>query len=69
MLLKSIVSNIRTQESGWVFGYVFKIIKSSLDGANELPTLKSWSAMFIDGFKVSLVICVCTACNIILLIM
>ncbi len=37
-----------------VSGYVFKIIKSSLDGKKELPEFKNWIDMGADGVKVFL---------------
>jgi len=39
----------------FVSGYNFRIIKTSINGAQELPEFKSWVEMFIDGIKVSLV--------------
>lgn len=38
-----------------VRGYQFKIIKSSLNGINELPEFNNWCEMFIDGIKVFIV--------------
>ena len=38
-----------------VQGYQFRIIKSSLAGADELPVFNKWIGMFSDGFKVKLV--------------
>ena len=35
-----------------VNGYLFKIIKTSLDGENKLPKYKSWKKIIIDGIKV-----------------
>lgn len=35
-----------------VNGYLIRILKSSLDGAWELPGFNAWKTMFIDGFKV-----------------
>ncbi len=35
-----------------VNGYLFKIIKTSLDGENKLPEYKSWKKIIIDGIKV-----------------
>ena len=35
-----------------VIGYLFRIIKSSLDGVAELPKFNSWVGMFINGIKV-----------------
>ena len=35
-----------------VNGYLFRIVKSSLDGHNELPKFNKWISMFYDGFKV-----------------
>ena len=52
-----------------VLGYVFKIIKSSLGGENELPPFKSWMAMFIDGIKVSLIIFVYALPSLLLIIL
>jgi len=36
-------------------GYLFKILKSSLHGAKELPEFNAWTTMLIDGFKVFIV--------------
>ena len=33
-------------------GYLFRIVRSSLDGHNELPNFNKWISMFYDGFKV-----------------
>lgn len=41
--------------SFFVLGYVFRIIRSSLDGANELPKFNSWNGMFKDGVKIYIV--------------
>ncbi|AEG17323.1 DUF4013 domain-containing protein [Methanobacterium paludis] len=38
-----------------IFGYEFRIIKSSLDGVNEPPEFNAWIEMFVDGIKVSIV--------------
>jgi hypothetical protein len=37
-------------------GYLFRILKTSFQGSNELPIFNEWMEMFIDGFKVVLVI-------------
>jgi hypothetical protein len=39
----------------FVNGYLFRIVKSSLDGNFKLPEFKNWIGMFIDGVKVFLV--------------
>ncbi len=39
----------------FIFGYYFKIVKSSLDGSSELPQFKPWKEMFFDGIKVYIV--------------
>ena len=39
----------------FVNGYLFRIIKSSLDGNFKLPEFNEWIDMFIDGIKVFLV--------------
>jgi hypothetical protein len=39
----------------FVSGYNFRIIKTSINGAQKIPEFKSWVEMFIDGIKVSLV--------------
>jgi len=39
-----------------VLGYIFKIIKSSLDGSSELPGFNEWITIFIDGLKVFVVL-------------
>jgi hypothetical protein len=36
-------------------GYKFRIIKTSLNGAKELPKFKNWIEMFLDGIKVTIV--------------
>jgi hypothetical protein len=38
-----------------VNGYIYRIIKSSLDGAGKLPEFNEWKAMFTDGFKVFII--------------
>lgn len=38
-----------------VKGYLFRIIKSSLDGVAELPQFNTWIDMFKDGIKVLIV--------------
>ena len=35
-----------------VNGYLFRIVRSSLDGQKELPKFNKWISMFYDGFKV-----------------
>lgn len=35
-----------------VLGYVFKIIKSTLEDSSELPEFNNWTSMFVDGLKV-----------------
>ena len=40
-----------------VYGYLFRVIKSSLNGEIELPDFDNWIEMLEDGFKV-LIICV-----------
>ena len=37
-----------------VNGYLFKIIKTSLDNENKLPEFNNWKNLLIDGFKVFL---------------
>jgi len=39
----------------FVIGYLFRIIKSSLDGVALLPKFDNWSEMFSDGVKVLIV--------------
>ena len=34
-----------------VLGYLFKIIKSSLENSSELPDFNEWITMFVDGLK------------------
>jgi hypothetical protein len=36
-------------------GYIFRVIKSSLTGLDELPIFDSWTEMMTDGFKLFLV--------------
>lgn len=38
-----------------VYGYLFRIIKSSLNGIIELPDFDNWTEMFKDGIKVFIV--------------
>lgn len=38
-----------------VSGYLFKIVKSSLDGGVKLPEFASWSNLFINGIKVFII--------------
>jgi hypothetical protein len=35
-----------------VLGYVFKIVKSTLEDSSELPEFNNWTSMFVDGLKV-----------------
>lgn len=39
----------------FVNGYLFRILKSSLEGNVKLPEFKAWIDMFVDGVKVFLV--------------
>ena len=32
-------------------GYIFRVIKASLAGVEELPSFDEWGEMFIDGIK------------------
>jgi hypothetical protein len=41
-------------------GYIFRVIKSSLVGVEELPAFDSWGEMMIDGLKLFLVYLVYT---------
>jgi hypothetical protein len=36
-------------------GYLFKVVKSSLAGAEELPDFEAWGEMMVDGLKLFLV--------------
>ena len=38
-----------------VLGYLYKIIKSSLEGSSEVPDFNEWVSMFVDGLKVFVV--------------
>lgn len=38
-----------------VNGYIYRIIKSSLDGVDKLPEFDEWKAMFTDGFKIFII--------------
>ncbi len=38
-----------------VNGYIYRIIKSSLDGTGDLPEFNKWKTMFTDGFRVLIV--------------
>jgi len=35
-----------------VLGYIFKIIKSTIEDSSELPEFEDWKTMFVDGLKV-----------------
>lgn len=35
-----------------VLGYLFKVMKSSLEGSSELPDFNGWTSLFTDGLKV-----------------
>lgn len=37
-------------------GYLFRIIKTTFNGSDELPNFDEWKSMFMDGFKVNLVL-------------
>lgn len=37
------------------FGYIFRSLKASLAGSEELPDFDEWGEMFVDGLKVFLV--------------
>lgn len=37
-------------------GYLFRIIKSSLVGVAELPKFNDWSDLFVDGFKLNIIV-------------
>ena len=37
-------------------GYLLRILKTSFNGSDELPIFNEWMKMFIDGFKVVMVI-------------
>ena len=39
-----------------VLGYALKIVKSSMKGSSELPDFNEWLEMFVDGFKVFVVL-------------
>ena len=41
--------------SFFIFGYVFRIIKSSLNNVDELPKYNAWWGMFKDGIRVYIV--------------
>ena len=36
-------------------GYLFRVVKSSLAGAEELPDFESWGEMMVDGLRLFLV--------------
>lgn len=38
-----------------VMGYVFRVLKASLAGLDELPEFDEWGEMFIDGIKIFVV--------------
>ncbi|MCE5215243.1 MAG: DUF4013 domain-containing protein [Methanobacterium sp.] len=38
-----------------LLGYVFRIIKSSMEDSNEPPQFDEWTSMFVDGLKVFVV--------------
>lgn len=37
-------------------GYLYRIIKTTFEGSDELPDFNSWKSMFTDGLKVALAI-------------
>ena len=37
-------------------GYLIRILKTSFEGSDELPIFNEWMKMFLDGFKVVIVI-------------
>lgn len=39
-----------------VLGYLFKILKSTMEGSSELPIFDEWIQMFVDGLKVFVVL-------------
>jgi hypothetical protein len=39
----------------FALGYLFRVIKASLAGSEELPAFEEWGGMFVDGIKVFLV--------------
>ncbi len=39
-----------------VGGYLFKIIKSTMEDSSELPEFNEWASMFVDGLKVFVVL-------------
>lgn len=41
-------------------GYLFRILKASVAGVDELPKFGEWGEMFLDGFKVFVVLLVYT---------
>ncbi|WP_083804482.1 DUF4013 domain-containing protein [Methanobacterium lacus] len=39
----------------FIFGYYFRIIQTSLNGASDLPQFKNWMEMFEEGIKIYVV--------------
>jgi hypothetical protein len=52
-----------------VLGYLFKIIKSSMEGSSELPDFNEWINMFVDGLKVFVVLFIYSIVPIILFLL
>ena len=50
-----------------VLGYLFKIIKSSMEGSSELPMFGEWIQMFADGLKVFVVLFIYSVVPLILI--
>lgn len=52
-----------------VLGYLFKIIKESLEGSSELPDFNDWTSIFTDGLKVFVVLFIYTFIPFILILL
>jgi Protein of unknown function (DUF4013) len=54
---------------GFIYlGYIFKTLKASVNGLDELPEFGEWSEMFIDGLKVFIVLLIYTIVPLTLII-
>ncbi|MEN6592037.1 MAG: DUF4013 domain-containing protein [Methanobacterium sp.] len=51
-----------------VLGYVFKIIRSTMEDSSELPDFDEWTSMFVNGLKVFVVLFVYSLIPLILIL-
>lgn len=52
-----------------VLGYLYKIIKSTLEGSPELPEFNEWITMFVDGLKVFVVLFIYSLVPVVLILL